>query len=161
MHLFNVLIRGEIPRHCWNRQHTLNTAKDSGPDQLYPLMLQILAAFLEDTISALLKVIICPIFKKGGPRGGGQLPAHEFNFYGKYLTNWPKRSSFCSSTWLPEWILVNKTIVCECFGKEIHSYVRKKLIPIFISTHTIKANILLKRWILLWFLLWLGSVWGR
>ncbi len=59
----------------------LDTAKGSGPDDLHPFMLQILADFLAEPIIALYnkslqsgevpqdwrKAIICPIFKKGGP----------------------------------------------------------------------------------------------
>ncbi len=60
---------------------TLDTAKGSGPDDLHPFMLQILADFLAEPITALYKkslqsgevpqdwrrAIICPIFKKGIP----------------------------------------------------------------------------------------------
>ncbi len=60
---------------------TLDTAKGSGPDDLHPFVLQILAYFLTVPITALYnkslqsgevphdwrKAIICPIFKKGDP----------------------------------------------------------------------------------------------
>ncbi len=60
---------------------TLDTAKGSGPDDLHPFMLQILADFLAEPIVALYnkslqsgvvpqdwrKSIICPIFKMGDP----------------------------------------------------------------------------------------------
>ncbi len=60
---------------------TLDTAIGSGPDDLHPFMLQILADFLLETINALYnkslqsgevpqdwrKAIICPIFKKSDP----------------------------------------------------------------------------------------------
>ncbi len=59
----------------------LYTAKGSGPDDLHPFMLQFLADFLAEPITALYnkslqsgevpqdcrKAIICPIFKKGDP----------------------------------------------------------------------------------------------
>ncbi len=61
---------------------TLDNAKGSGPDDLHPLMLQILADFLAEPITALYnkslqsgevpqdwrKAVICPIFKKGVPK---------------------------------------------------------------------------------------------
>ncbi len=73
---------------------TLDTAKSSDPDDFHPFMLQILADFLAEPITALYnkslqsgevpqdwrKAIICPIFKKRGPGGRGQLPPCEFNF---------------------------------------------------------------------------------
>ncbi len=60
---------------------TFYTAKGSGPDDLHPFMLQILADLLAEYITALYnkslqsgeipqdwrKAIICPIFKKGDP----------------------------------------------------------------------------------------------
>ncbi len=60
---------------------TLDTAKGSGPDDVHPVMLQILADFLAEPITALYnkslqsgqvpkdcrKAITCPIFKKGDP----------------------------------------------------------------------------------------------
>ncbi len=67
--------------HQQQELSTLDTAKGSGPDDLHPFMLEILADFLAEPVTALYnksllsgeisqdwrKAIICPIFKQGGP----------------------------------------------------------------------------------------------
>ncbi len=72
---------------------TLYTAKGSGPDDLHPFMLQILADFLAKPITTVYKKSPewrgppglaqgnhLPDFQKGGPGGRGQLALCEFNF---------------------------------------------------------------------------------
>ncbi len=96
-------MRGEITRHCpstivnaprftsaaaHKELSTLDTAKGSGPDDLHSFMLQILADFLAEPITALYnkslhigevpqdwrKAIICPIFKKKDPEDAANYP---------------------------------------------------------------------------------------
>ncbi len=69
--------------HASHQLSILDTAKGCGPDDLHPFMLQILADFLAEPITALYskslqsgevpqdwqKAIICPIVKKGHPEG--------------------------------------------------------------------------------------------
>ncbi len=83
---------------------TLDTAKGSGPDDLRPCMLQILADFLEETITAQYnkslqsgeipqdwrKAIICPILKKGDPEDAANYrPVSLTSVFEKWLKKAP------------------------------------------------------------------------
>ncbi len=63
---------------------TFDTSKGSGPDDLHPFMLQVLADFLAEPITALcnksLQSAEVPDFQKGGLGGRGLLLRCEFNF---------------------------------------------------------------------------------
>ncbi len=89
---------------------TLDTAKGSGPDDLHSFMLQILADFLVEPITALYnkslqsgevpqdwrKAIIRPIFKKADPEDvPNYRPVILSLFCVKYSKNYPRRLCFC------------------------------------------------------------------